>query len=217
MAEETEELKEAASGGLDEGKLAELLKQNQDASIAAMLAEMEKQRQSQQPTYQPPAAAQPAAEPDYFEQLVDQRSDAKFRQANFASAAAQDAAEFYSGEFWNETVEDWLVGETEEEQKAERKELRKKINDKFQQLAREGRPLPREDIANYFLMDGLKSNRSKLEAKITKKSQKVHESDLEKAKSRVDISAGAVIDFNPVELHKLTGEKIKEKFGSLQF
>jgi len=216
MAEDTEELKEEASPpkGLDEAKLAELLKQNQDASIAAMLAEMEKQRQQQ---LAPQPQPQPTEQPDYFEQLVDQRSDAKFRQALFSSEDARDTTKFYSGEFWNETVDEWLVGETADEQKAERKELRKKIEDKFQQLAREGRPLPREDIANYFLMDTIKSNKAKLEAKITKRSQKSQETDLEKARSRIDISAGAVIDFNPVELHKMTPEKIKEKFGALQF
>jgi hypothetical protein len=214
VAEETEEIKAPSPPGLDEARLAELLKQNQDASIAAMLAEMEKQRQ-QQPA--PQQQQQQTEQPDYFEQLVDQRSDAKFRQALFSSEDARDTTKFYSGEFWNETVDEWLVGETPEEQKAERKELRKKIEDKFQQLAREGRPLPREDIANYFLMDAIKSNRAKLEAKITKRSKRAEETDLEKAKSRVDISAGAVIDFNPIELHKMTAEKIKEKFGSLQF
>lgn len=216
MAEDTPttETPAPAAPALDEAKIAELIKASQQESIkTALAAQQAQQLATQQPQEAPP-------ERDVWDDILEpklarerQRAD----QAGFIGAAANDKADFYSGEFWEDEVASWLPHEDEAELKTAKRELRKKIEDQFDKLAREGRALPRADIAKHQLMEHLTENKTKFHESTEKKRKQKETVELDKAKRGVDIQAGTMFSMDVAELESMPFEKIHEKYGKVPF
>lgn len=202
----------------DEAKFSELIKKERQESVKQALAEL---REEAAQEYQTQQNMQPQpVQSDFWSEQINPRLQPMQQQVNgaiFRAEAAEDKADFYGGEFWNEEVNDWLTGDDEQELKSERNALRDKVEKLFLKLSREGRALPRKDIALHVLGETLTQNKEKVLASLEKKSSKKKEAELEKAKRAVDIGAGNIINFEPETIHSMSIEDMHEKYGNFTF
>ncbi len=222
MAEETTSEStetQQQSSGIDEAKLAELIAKSQQDSIKATLAELRRDAEQQQ-QYQQQQTQQTEVQPTFWDEQINPRLAPVQRQTQFAmlrAEAAEDKADFYGSDEWTELVESYCTADTDEELNTQKKELRTKIEETFNNRMKSGNPIPRKDISEWLLGQEIKTNKTKHVEAYTKKRKKAEESELEKARRAVDIGAGNVVNFQPEEVHAMTLEDMQAKYSTLTF
>jgi len=213
MAEETkEETKEESKEGtsnFDEAKMAELIKANVSASQKELIAQLKADKEEEKPKEE--------VKEDFWDEIVNSRTSGKINQANVRAEAAEDKVDFYSSDEWLEGIDDLLPGDSLEEVKKHKKEIRTRLETTFQNMLKAGRGTHRADLLDYELGKYLKENKKAFIETVEKKSTKRKEVELQKARKGVDITAGNVSNFTPSDIHAMSMEKVIEEFGHVGF
>ena len=194
----------------DEAKLSEMIKKGVQDSLKEAIA-------TQQTTQQTTKVEDKSTETDPFDAWLNPKIDTKVASATLAAQSAEDKADFYSSEFWLTEVDEHLLGDTPEELKAAKTELRKSLESTFTNMIKQGRGTPRADLVLFEIGKYNKANKGKIDESITKRSKAKQEAELEKARRGVDIGVGALSNFQPQDVHGMKWDDIAEKYGQLAF
>ena len=167
--------------------------------------------QQARPQAPPPPQAPPVGAENPFAEWLNPG----LQQANLAAAAAADLATFYGSEEWQD-MDEFLIGDSAEDRKKEKSQMRADIERYFQDMLRAGKPIVRSDIAKFVVGQKLTKDRSAYQESIGKKAKARADDELRNARRRVDISGGQA-DFDPREIYKMSHEEVVKKFGDISF
>lgn len=214
MAEEAKETidTETEKPAFDEAKMSEMIKANVSTSMKEVIDQLNQNK----PVADEPRNVQ-QDNPDFWDDIVNPRVTKHTAKANLAAEAAEDKLDFYTSDDWTEEVEEFLVEDDPTKRKAEKKAIRDEVEKIFKNLISTGRGLPRKDICDAVLAQKLKKDRIKYQEAVVNRHNKRKESDLDKAKRGVDITAGNISNFTPSQIHEMTEEKMLSEFGSYRF
>ncbi|SRR6266568_963833 len=211
MAEEiesTSENVETTQPTLNEEKLGELIKKGFKESLESL------GQQSQQQTAQEPK--------DPWDEVLEPRINKRTQQSNITAQSAEDKVDFYTSDYWLTELDEMLPGDLDTDEgkvalsKAKR-EVREKIETTFSNLVKQGRGIPRKDIADFAVGQYIKKNKTSYIEGVSKKSSLKKEMEVTKAKRAVDMSTGNISNFSPEQIHKMDQSKIDEQFGNVLF
>ncbi len=196
-----------------EEKLAELVKNNVNASLKDVMANLNQNQNNVQQQQN----VEKEKEPDFWDTFIDGKVNPRVAKAELQSEAAVDKLDYYSSDDWLVELDDFLVEDDPDKRKEEKTKIREDIEKYFNNLLKAGRGLPRKDIAAAVLGEKVKKDKIKYQESVVNKSQKKRDSDLQKARGAVSISSGNISNYSPQDIHGMSSEKIIETFGSLTF
>jgi len=182
--------------------------------VGAGLQQAVQQSLRQQPVQQ--QSSQPQQPDNPFREWIDPVVQPGLQQAHLRTMAMEDKVDFYSSDQWVRDVEDHLVGETDEERRKERAELRADIEQYFANFMQQGRPIIRKDLLDYTLGKRIREQSGKYQDAVHKRKSAVQQAELAKARRHVDMG-GSAMDFDPRSVHAMPIEKVQEQYGDFQF
>lgn len=160
------------------------------------------------------AQTQATQERDPWADIVEPIVNPRLQQLQLSNEAAQDKIDFYSSDTWLENINEHF---TSDDVKKEKAEFRAEIEKTFTNLLRAGKPLPREDIAQYLLgQKVVKQGASYHEAQANKRAKK-KEDALKHAQRAVEFQTGNISTYTPQNLFDMDHDKLVENFGSYTF
>lgn len=218
---EEEKSEEKSSTGLTEEQLNKIIKENVSSSMKTVLSEQAAEAQQRQQQYQNQQynAQQGNKEEDVWDTILDPKINPRFQRAELMTMASEDKADFYSSDAWLTEVDEMLPGETSEEIKKHKAEIRKRLEKTFSNLISRGAQAaaPRSDLIDYEVGKYIKEHKEDFFSSVEKKRGKKKEDELDKAKRAVDIGSGNISNFKPENIHKMSYEKVVEEFGNVAF
>ncbi|SRR6266516_6775631 len=196
---------------LNEEKLGELIKKGFKESLDSYT------QSTQQSTQQQSTEAK-----DPWDEVLEPRISKRTQQSNITAQSAEDKADFYTSDFWLTELEELLPGDTETDEgklalSKAKKEVRENIETTFSNLVKQGRGIPRKDIADFAIGQYIKKNKASYMEGVSKKSSLRKEMEVKKAQRAVDMNTGNISNFSPEQIHKMEQSKIDEQFGSVLF
>lgn len=208
-----DEGEESGGGGnsstFNREELAEFIKSQVKEGVSSTLQEAANFRAEQ------PSPGTPEVE-DPWDALISPRVKPGLAQAQLMAQAADDKVDFYSSPEW-EQVDDWLVEEDPEKRRAEKAEMRKKVESAFSNLLKQGKGLHRADIFNSVLGEKIRKDKEKFVESIGKRKAKQESDALDKARRAVEPTPGSISSFTRDDVLTMDEESFTKKLGALTF
>ncbi len=201
---------EATPPVFDENKIAELIQKEVASSFKSALAEANENRQTQQVPRQTQQS-----ETDPIAEWLNPHIQPHLQRANLASAAALDKADFYGSEEWENLDE--ILGEDEADLKKEKREIRTLVEKRFEELVKAGVPTPRKTVLELVLGQKMSKDSASFIDKVSKKSAKKKDADLNRARSASDIGAAQVTSMSRDDVYAMDDDAFEKAFADIQF
>ena len=192
----------------DENRIAELIQKEVASSFKAALSEVNETRQPQQVQLQSQTA-------DPIAEWLNPHIQPHLQRANLASAAAMDKADFYGSEEWENLDE--ILGEDEADLKKEKREIRTLVEKRFEELVKAGVPTPRKTVLELVLGQKMSKDSASFIDKVSKKSAKKKDAELNRARSASDIGTAQVTSMNRDDVYAMDDDAFEKAFADIQF
>ena len=152
-----------------------------------------------------------------FKEWIDPVVNPRLQQAAITAQAAEDKIDFYSSEQWLTELDDLLPGDSEAEIKSAKAAIRESLEKTFTSMLKAGKGTFRKDLIDYEIGKYIRENKSKVQESYTKRRNAKVEAELERARRGVDISSGAISNFQPQDVHGMGWDKLVEQYGNVGF
>ena len=209
---DTDDKKTTSTFEFDEVKMAELIKAGVKDSLKEAMSTADTSSNSQ-----PASQSATTTTPDNpFQQWIDPLVTPRLNAATLAAQAAEDKVDFYSSDDWLIDIDEHLGSTPEEISKAKR-EVREEVEKTFTNMLKAGKGTFRKDILSFVMYERIKKDKAKFTETVSKRSNAKKDAELANARRAVDISTGAISNFQPQDIHAMDTAKMLEQFANVAF